>query len=222
MLFVPWFFGEKSYRYAKIITLAVLLYLLPLILFTNLHFIHEYYQIACTVYVIFAVSVLIGGWIKLFPKFFMLIPIATLLIMTLNLQLFSKSYGIVIARGLNQLDQRSVFPYKVGRYLRDVTPKNSVIIVAGQGYNAQIAYESQRKTITIPPWFKGYQSFWQAPEKYTGQLPISAFVICSVSDEFPSKKDLERHYNNANGWVSVSKFGCDFLFSKNLVFLQDK
>ncbi|MBV5327744.1 MAG: hypothetical protein JZU65_08925 [Chlorobium sp.] len=224
LLILPWLSGRVHRRYAWLSLAALTLFLLPVLIFTNVHFVHEYYQVACVPFLLGALAIVIGGWLHKATGMMLLVPIITMTIMLSNFAIFNKSYGIVAQRTIDELDPRSVQSYKVGRYLRDVTRPGSGLVVFGNGYSSEIAFQSQRKTMAAPPWFYNYSDLWANPQKYLGDLELAAIVICPGSDSFPTIKgfpdlnNLEQRLRQEPEWIHRSVHGCELLLSpKTLV-----
>jgi peptidoglycan/LPS O-acetylase OafA/YrhL len=211
LLLLPWLGGPTQRKFAWLSLAATVLFLLPVLIFTNLHFVHEYYQIACVAFLLGALAIVIGGSLEKITGMTLIVPVVTLAIVVSNLVVFSKSYGIVTARTLDELDPRSVQSYKVGRFLRDHTQPGSGLVVFGQGYSSEIAYQAQRKTMAAPPWFKEYRQLWDQPQKYLGNVPLSAIVICPPTDDFPTLADMTVRLENEAGWKRDGVNGCEVL-----------
>ena len=123
-----------------------------MIIFTNVHYVHEYYQVASVPYLIAALSIIVGGWVYKASGVYALVPVITGLIIFFNITAFNSSYGIVAARSLHELDPRSVKSYKIGRYLREHTRPDQGLVIFGQSYSSEVAYQAQRKTLRPSSW----------------------------------------------------------------------
>jgi hypothetical protein len=219
LLILPWLGGRDYRRFAWLSLAALVLFLLPVLIFTNLHFVHEYYQVACVAFLLGALAIVIGGWLHKATGTMLFVPVVTLAIVLSNMVVFGRSYGIVAARSLDELDPRSVQSYKVGRYLRDVTRPGLGLVVFGNGYSSEIAFQAQRKTMAAPAWFKDYSDIWVHPQKYLGDTELAAIVICPNSDVFPVIKgfpdlsDLKQRLVTEPEWIHRSVQGCELLLS---------
>lgn len=226
LLILPWLSGRAYRRYAWLSLAALTLFLLPVLIFTNVHFVHEYYQVACVPFLLGALAIVIGGWLHKTTGMRLIVPIVTMAIMLSNIVIFSKSYGIVAKRTLDELDPRSVQSYKVGRYLRDVTLPGSSLVVFGNDYSSEIAFQAQRKTMAAPPWFKNYEDLWVHPQNYLGNTELAAIVICPDSDSFPTIKgfpdlsNVEQRLKQEPKWIHRSVHGCELLLSPNTLVLE--
>lgn len=213
LLILPWFGGSQYRRVAWISLAALLLFFLPLLIFTNLHIVHEYYQVSCLAFLLAALAIVIGDFFKKVSGIMAVVPIITLFIIFSNITFFNSSYGIVIARSLDELDPRSVQSYKVGRYLREHTLPDTGLVVFGQAYSSEIGFQAQRKSMTAPPWFKEYELLWKSPQTYLGNLKLSAVVICPLSHEFPNENDINKKLREMKTWREVNIEGCSILLT---------
>jgi len=223
LLLMPWLGGSSHRKLARLTLAALTLFLLPVVIFTNLHFVHEYYQVACVAFLLGALAIVIGGWLPKTTGVKLIVPVVTLAIVVSNIAVFSKAYGIIAARTLDELDPRSVQSYKVGRYLRDNTPPSSGLVIFGQSYSSEIAFQSQRKTMTADTWFKDYDDVWRSPQKYLGNLELSAIVVCPGLEgfpktmEFPNSMALSQRLENEPHWKKHSVHGCEVLLRRPLM-----
>lgn len=211
LLLMPWLGGSEHRKFAWLSLAALTLFLLPVLIFTNLHFVHEYYQVACVAFLLGALAIVIGGWLHKATGMMLIVPVVTIAIVLSNLAVFGKSYGVVAARTLDEQDQHSVQAYKVGRYLRDHTRPGTGLVVFGQGYSSEIAFQARRKTMATPPWFKEIHQLWDQPQKYLGNVVLSAVVICPATDDFPTLGNLKDRLGNEPDWKHVSVYGCEVL-----------
>lgn len=227
LLLLPWLGGPAHRRLAWLSLAALALFLLPVLIFTNLHFVHEYYQVACVAFLLGALAIVIGGWLEKSTGIMLIVPVVTLAIVLSNLAVFSKSYGIVAARTLDELDPRSVQSYKVGRYLRDNTPPGSGLVIFGQSYSSEIAFQSQRKTMTADTWFREYDDVWRLPQKYLGNVKLSAILVCPELEgfpktmEFPNIVTLRQRLENEPHWIHRSVHGCELLLSPKALMAKE-
>jgi peptidoglycan/LPS O-acetylase OafA/YrhL len=226
LLILPWLGGQAYRRYAWLSLAALMLFLLPVLIFTNVHFVHEYYQVACVPFLLGALAIVIGGWLHQSTSRRLIVPVVTMAIVLSNLVIFNKSYGIVTRRSLDELDPRSVQSYKVGRYLREVTRQGSGLVVFGNGYSSEIAFQAQRKTMAAPPWFKNYADLWAHPQNYLGNTELAALVICPESTSFPTIKgfpdldNVDQRLKLEPEWIHRSVHGCELLLSPNTLVLE--
>ncbi len=213
LLALPWVAGREHRRFAWLALAALGLFLLPILIFTNLHVVHDYYQVACVVFLIAALSIIVGGWLPGFLGRQWSAPVVTLVLMGLNVAVFNSSYGLVAARSLDQIGGQSAKAYKIGRYLEEQTPANSGLVIFGQDWSSELAFHAQRKSITVPPWFTEYQNLWKHPEKFLGPLPVGAIVVCPSPGGFPGPADVNERITAEPGWRLVRMDDCQILLA---------
>lgn len=211
LLLLPWLSG-RNYRYFAWLSLAaIVLFLLPLLIFTNLHFVHNYYQTSCVLFLIAALSIIIGGWLQMASGVAALTPLVTTVFMACNLVAFYKGYGIVAARPLAEQDPISVQNYALGSYLRDHTETATGLVIFGQSWDSEVAFQAQRKSLTAPPGFSEYRQAWQNPQAYLGDLKLGAIVVCPSEGNFPGVSDVQKRLDHEPGWSLQSVGNCQVL-----------
>lgn len=208
---------RTSKKYSLVLLSSFILFLLPLIIFTNLNYVHEYYQVVSVIYLIFMGSIIITACLPQYLKSKIIIPLLVIPIMALNFYNFYNYYGNVLSRPLEQQDVRSVQAYQIGKFINKFTPENSAIVVFGQDWSSEIAFNSKRKSFTAPEWFTEYANLWEYPEKYLGGVPLSAIVVCPVGKNFPDKNDVELKMQNQKFWKRENISGCSVLLNQNLM-----
>lgn len=210
-LLLPWLGGPKYRSFAWISLAALTLFVLPILIFTNLHFVHNYYQTGCLLFLIAALSIVIGGWLRMASGVSALTPLVTAAFMAFNLVSFYAEYGIVTARSVPEQDPRSVLAYTIGNYLRAHTKAGTGLAIFGQEWSSEIAFQAQRKSITAPESFNEYKQVWQNPQAYLGDIELGAIVICPSPGNFPSESDVQKRFDNEPGWRLDSVGSCQIL-----------
>lgn len=222
LLVLPWFVSRQHRRYAWLSAIPLLLYVLPLLIFTNLHYVHEYYQVACVVYLLAALAVIIGGWFPAVSGTQFFTPALVLLLMLANVSVFNSAYGIVTKRNIEELDPRSVQAYEIGQYLRIHTDPGDGLVIFGESYSSEVAYQAQRKSMTATRRrfaarrrFFGYAHVWDNPQAYLGGLSLGAIVICPVTDELPTRADIDARLAREPHWTHETVSDCEILLAPN-------
>ena len=210
LLLLPWFIGPDHRQLARLALAAVVIFLLPLLIFTNLHIVHDYYQVSCVLFLIFALSIVIGGWLNEVTGIMAVVPAVTLVIILSNISAYHSGYGVVAARSLPELDPRSVKAYRIGRYLNEHTKPNVGLVIFGQGYSSEIAFQAQRKSMTAPVWFEKYRQVWENPRDFLDGLDLGAIVICP-SEGGPSEADINERLSKENDWRLEQVDDCKIL-----------
>jgi hypothetical protein len=229
LLIAPLFFGQKYNRHKVMVLSLLFAYSLHIGIFTNLHFVHNYYQVATTVFVIAALSIVVGAFATHVTKCIAIAPILTLALVVFNITEYSKGYGVVTSRPVSAQDESSVSTYRLALNLNQNTPSGSGLVVFGKGYSSEVAFHSQRKTMTVPSGFPEYQNLWDSPQKFLNDVPLAAVVVCRTTpitkrdteEEEDKQKQLERLKLRNPLWTLQSFEGCDIV-STGLPMNQSK
>jgi hypothetical protein len=166
------FLGERRIR--VIVLSCLILFAAPLLIFINLHFIHEYYQTSCVFFFIGAISVATVSFRPARIGKCAISPIVTMMLITSNLIFFSLNYAKYLRI---PFDNSRTATLAVSDVIRRYTPQKSGIVVFGDDWNSEFAYYSQRKSFTVPKWFKEYDSVWKDPAKFLGDRKLGALVF---------------------------------------------
>ena len=220
LLLLPWLAGKRSRPLGTLTLAALLLFLLPIAIFINLHLVHDYYQVACVLYLIAAVSLVIGGVLKPLVKVEALVPIVTMVFMVLNITAFNAGYGVVAAGSLDELDAGSVKAYKIGRFLRDRTAPDSGLVVFGQDWSSEVGFHSERKSVTVGPEVTEYRRLWEVPESYLGGLKLSGIVVCPSPGGFPGETEVRERMLREPQWQIETIDDCTLMLNSLAVRLS--
>jgi hypothetical protein len=208
LIALPWIFRRGDRRYAYLSGFALVLFVLPLLIFTNLHIVHEYYQVACVAFLLASIAIVIGAWIPQISGRIPVAPLCLLLLIVINITNYKSAYGIVSTRSVDQSDKHSAQAYRVGRYLQSHTPEDTGIVVFGQDWSSEIAFHSERRSMTAPSWFSDHKTVWRDPQAFLGSTPLAAIVLCPPSDNFPTAEDLKVRAEREAGWTLQEVSGC--------------
>lgn len=208
--------GTRHLR--TIIACGLALFTLPILIFTNLHIVHHYYQVGCILFLIGCVAVAVGEWIPSVVSHPAAASTVTALLVVINLVGFNAGYGTVARRSI---EVTSTSPHEralaVGEAVRRYTPNNSGIVVLGNDWDSDIAYYSQRKSFTVPDSFPQYDHVVAEPSGYLGNLPLGAIVLCPDDKgglRGPSVEQRALRFMNSE-WLSVDVQSCRLLLPKN-------
>lgn len=188
-------FGEQ--RTKKLILISLVLFLLPISIFLNLHFVHDYYQTSSTFFLIGALAISIAHFPSAIPPKGLLRVVATLFptLMLLVCNIKSFTFGYFTAMQI-LFDVSGTPALAVGDLIRRYTPESSGIVVFGNDWNSDIAYYSERKSFTVPEWFSEYEDVWMKPSTFIGDKELGAVVFCgSMIEEYA---DIQQIVNRAD------------------------
>ena len=204
LLLAPWVwrpqrFSLRRAREARLVLAAVTLFLLPTLIFTNLHLVHEYYQVASVAFVLAALAVVIGAWLPRATGFSAVAPVMLAVILVSNITVFGSYYGIVVARPLEAQDPLSVARYQLGHWLHAATPEGSGLVVFGQDYSSELPFHAGRRALVCPAWYAGKKQAWEKPEDVLGGLELGAIVVSSQADMWPTVEVIRQRVAEG-GW----------------------
>ncbi len=164
--------AEPRWRALLIFLLAA--FLLPFLIFTNLHVVHDYYQSANMVYWVLAEAAALHVLQQQSGRLLSLVTGAALVLLMLSsFAAFHIWYG---ASKLIRIPQDS-WTLVVADYVRRHTDKEDAIIVNGWDWSSEVAYYSERKALMIPVWGDFHADAVSNTPKYL-QVPVSMIVNC--------------------------------------------
>jgi hypothetical protein len=201
-------------RVRAIVVCGLALFALPILIFTNLHIVHDYYQAGCVLFLIGVLAVVVAGWLPTVVSRPAVIPVVTALLVLSNLVEFSAGYGPVARKTFDVSHERTL---AIGDVLRRYTPLNSGIVVFGNDWNSDIAYYSQRKSFTVPVWFSQYDRVSVEPARFLGDVPLGGIVFCPV-DKGSNVEQMTQRFEtfDHNEWSQTDVQECRVLRPKNL------
>jgi hypothetical protein len=190
LLVLPRVLQKGDRRIARLSLLALGLFVLPIAIFTNLHVVHEYYQISCLVFLLMALGIVVSAWLPEVAGFKAIAPVLAVVLAGCNVWNYNAALGTIPSRPFENLDSRSVAIYKVAKVVSETIPDGSAVVVFGVGYSSEFAFHSGRKTMAVPEWFKDYRSVWTNPNSFLGGLKLGAIVYCPASIKYPTQQDV--------------------------------
>ncbi len=170
---------------------CLVLWISPLLIFTKLHIVHNYYQCANQVFLFLAIAASISNSLaterNLFAKNLILVSICLIVLGNgvgmrpyFNSSLISDSPKLVI-----------------GRFIQDNTGKDDVIFVTGNDWSSAFSYHSQRRSLTLPSWKNFYENNSDALDdsvNWLGGYRLGAIV---------EKIDIKADATNDSGGLSI-------------------
>jgi hypothetical protein len=153
---------------------CLFLALIPLLIFSNLHIVHAYYQAANQIFLLLAISTAFDSFIQVWvPRWQQLATIALIALFVIaNYKEFHENY--LVSSTIQSSDS-----LEIGRLLRQRTKPETVIFVFGADWSSEFAYHSQRRSLTVPPWPStgvNEQTVLQNPGRFLGGRALSAIV----------------------------------------------
>lgn len=152
-------------------------FVLPILIFENLHFVHDYYQTANMIYLLLAVAVALAGlWLQ-FPRSRFLLLLSFAGILAINAIAFVR-WGYAAAERI-QFTTSNSQTLRLAEYLKANTPETAPLIIFGLDWSGELPFYSERRALGVPNWFTPAQQndIIVNPSRYVGEQP-SAFVFC--------------------------------------------
>ena len=181
------FVGKSRER--LVIIGALLLFISPFLVFTNLHLVHNYYQLSNDIFFIVALGIamasLIDKYIFHFREYigiFMVIIFAGF-----NYYYFFTEYYSI----KSQISPESNRTLAVSRHVREFSDPNRPIIVYGYSWSSEIPFYSERRANA--PWNDGYEGNLKAITEWERNFSIKpgAVVLCPISNMELERKAVE-------------------------------
>lgn len=125
--------------------LCIVAFLAPMVIFTNLHFIHSYYPTGNALWAIAAVAIAAGALAQQGRRLIAGLFVAIICIG--QLVFFAQQYAPLVTH-----DDRSASVYAASVAARELTNANSSLIVFGTDWSAEVPYYAERKGLAVPDW----------------------------------------------------------------------
>jgi hypothetical protein len=158
----------------------VVAFLAPFAVFTNLHIVHNYYQVANGVFLIAAVAVVLAAMVD---------RIGSRLSLGICILVLLSQYGWFATRFAPTIwrQPESAREVAIAKFIRAHTPRDSVVAIYGLEWTPLIPYYSQRRAVMEPGWTTRPQYRQRLANLFepVGGLPMAAVVRC------PSRIDLD-------------------------------
>lgn len=183
---------------------SILLGVLPLLLFTNLHLIHSYYQAANVVFFIYALSVAVVQIVEYHAHKTIILFVLCMVMVGSNYRAFRQDYTTAIEKEYSSENSRD---YAVAEVLKREMPEEKVFVAFGNDWDSSLAYMSERKSFTVPVWFNRYAEIARNPESFVPEVALGAIVLCP-SKNLPTLADLQAWSSNNRQWKIREVHGC--------------
>ena len=188
LLILPFFTRRKLFILA-----SISLFIVTVAIFTNLHFVHNYYPYANALFLLVAAGFALVGLIEKNRRILHYIGWLTLTLVLLSQFHLYRDYWYPQINHRNELEINYL---EIAERVRNRTSTNGVILIYGSDWNPLIPYYSQRRSLM----FNG-QSNNQREENALDQLSkanykIEGIIFCNETRyEREQKKDLNSLYN---------------------------
>jgi hypothetical protein len=170
------FQGKPKTKDFYVTGIAIVLFFSSLVLYSNLHIVHWYYQAGCQIYLFFALAIVLTKKFHYrrrdlddFNSIFLILTLV--LNLSVFLVLFEKTAHV------NFTSSNSLI-IKVADHIKIKTRPDENILVYGLDWSSELAFASQRKSATLTPWMKGYEESYRTPSSAFGGVNPGAIVDC--------------------------------------------
>ncbi len=201
LLLLP-FVVPASLKIRSIIATSIALSLLPLLIFSNLHIVHDYYQVANMIFLLFAISVAIATTVDSTTGHqAMLLSVAFIVVS--NIIILRSDYQLKIGTRFDKTNREVA----IGALLQREVKEGGQFVAFGHDWNSSFAYLSQRKSFTVPNWLPTHDAIAARPEDYVDEGRLGAVVACST--DVPSLSDLMAWSSReGRNWKIGESHGC--------------
>lgn len=160
------------------------LFLISPAVFTNLHFVHDYYMNANGLFLVGAIGFAVMSLLESAVNRYKICGVILLIFI-----LWSGFSGVAtMYHPLQQMPNREIL--QVTDYIKEKTPKDSVLMIIGSDYNPMISYYSERRTLMIPEWgWLNEDMVMRALRNLKGEK-IGALLVCEPH-RYPLEKLLQ-------------------------------
>jgi hypothetical protein len=181
-------------------------FLLPFIVFTNLHIVHNYYDTANAVFLIGAVAAIIG---RLFSAEYYRTAWVSLLLVIASQLLWFRVHFIA-----NILHPQGEWQMAIAQTVRSHTEPGSVVIIYGQNWSSVIPYYAERRALMEPDFVPRGDVIARLRHALSpvGGYPVEAIVRCpSPIDRDP---EFVRDFSSFDAALAKQHIGpCDVYFA---------
>jgi len=169
-------------RTALAAMLALVGFLFPFVVFTGLHSVHNYYQVANGIFLLAAVGIGIGrlndaGW-----RTAAAIVLAALV--AGQFTTFYQYFAPVVTRDYS--DNRLL---RIATLAKEATTPQQSLIVIGDDWASTVPFHAERKALVLAPWFPLplFEQVFADPQAFLGERPLGGIVHCR--SELPLYKE---------------------------------
>lgn len=205
-------FGKNS-NVKSVLLFLIALFVLPLLVFTNLHFRHDYYQSSNLIYLTFAVGISVYYIaLEFFGKNYLLKAFLLLSLPLYNYYIYKEIYMPYKINGYSNSDEQKLIrrTLTVSDYIKENSLSDQPIIVYGYDWSSEIAFYSRRRSLTLP-WGDWDVDAITNTNKYLPSMAPSLIVNC------PNKNfDEINRLVKAKYTLSTSDFVYDCIIHKNI------
>ncbi|WGD28369.1 hypothetical protein AncyloWKF20_11115 [Ancylobacter sp. WKF20] len=167
-------FGLVLRKSAVFALIAIVGFFSSIMLFTNVHMVHNYYQVANGLFLIMATGIALGA---MFDRGLRAISLLCLMVIGVGQYLFfQKIYSEVIKN--DHVQDRTL---QIALIAKAQTQPSQSLLVIGEDWSSAVAYYSERKSLTLPAWATraNIERVFADPQAFLGDRPLGGIVFCA-------------------------------------------
>ena len=162
-------------RATRVIVVSLVLGTMPMLVFTNLHIVHSYYQTANVVFFLFAIAVALGDVIARRVRGRLLVPVVATVLAASNVSVFFAEYAQWVAQTFPFDQSREA---ALGAILKAHVPRDAVFVAFDFSWTSSLAYLSERKSFTVSDQFPEHVAMRKDPTRFIDPARLGAVVAC--------------------------------------------
>ncbi|MDR7135217.1 4-amino-4-deoxy-L-arabinose transferase-like glycosyltransferase [Lysobacter niastensis] len=179
---------SRTTRAAAVILLAG--YLAPFLVFTNLHFVHDYYQYANMACATTLVGVAIWSLMQRLPGARYVPLMAVLVVIAFSWGRVGSHFAPMIRQ-----DMANGRTLQLARHLRANTAPESAVLIIGLDWASDVPYYAERKAVMLPDWLSSDVIAKVVDTRAAfGPTQVGALVLCpsTLKKDVAKRASLER------------------------------
>lgn len=207
------FFSNAKKSIKVIVAISTLLGLVPVFLFANLHIVHTYYQTGNVIFFIYAIAVVLGHVLNSYFEDKKGLYAITILMVASNYFWFSKEYIDIIKTEYTKENSRD---YAISEVLKQEIPEGKYFVAFGNDWNSSFPYLAERKSFTVPTFFKHYEEIALNPEHFIKETQLGGVVVCPLEGQ-PTLENLSQWSSNNRRWKIGQVHSCYLAFPETIL-----
>jgi len=172
----------RSREFRAPILACVALFLAVLLTFTNLHLVHNYYQYANAVFLLFALGFALVALMRDPHRLCALLGVAALLLLTVG-----AAYGY--NQVLREVARSNFPPEPIVAQVRERVAPDDVILVYGRDWSSAIPYYAERRAIMDRSFRAVDDVVLQRSLALLGERRLGGVVSCGMRERSPAELD---------------------------------
>lgn len=191
-----------------VVASALVMAFAPLLLFTNLHLVHTYYQSANLLFAIFALAVSIVYVSRRMNGDGRPLVLFVVIAVSSNHYWFSDVYSTAMKESFSVSKSREL---GMAEILSREIPAEKGFVAFGSDWNSALAYFSGRRSFTVPVFMGGYEENSKNPSNYMRAADLGGVTLCPPVAH-PTLTDLQSWSVQQKDWKIGVAHGCYLAF----------